>query len=517
MSANPISLALQGKRNPRSAPGTGTTTASATRGAIWWLGIILIISLRWSAAGGPPSQAGALGHHSSRILVLPASPEAATQLNQLHANLGRQVQRVYADLGQLQLVHLAAGERVEAAIHSIQQSGLVTLAEPDFVVSAAAVLPDDPRFQDGTQWWLHNYGQSGGLPDADIDAPEAWDILTSAQAVIVAIIDSGVRYTHEDLASNLWRNPVDQSFGYDALTDGHDPWDENGHGTHLAGIVGAVGNNAKGISGIAWNVKIMACNFLDAAGNGYISDAIKCIEFARTHAARVLNLSWGGPEASLALSNALWFARADGISVVAAAGNLAANLDVTPYYPASFGLDHVVTVGASTRNETLYSLSSYGAQAVDLFAPGAAMFSSSSIGDSAYATRHGTSMAAACVAGGLALVQTRFPAATPQELRRRLLHSVDPAIAYAGKCVSGGRFNLRKALDLPRLSVDEVIRPVRIRLTGVAHHEYVLSGSSDFASWLPLRTNRTASGEWEYIDSESTNLPHRFYRGTPGP
>lgn len=449
---------------------------------------------------------------------MPRDGDALGAQSRHHAVRSRPVLRVFPRLGGLQVVGLAEGETVSEAVAACQTSGLVIWAEPDYAVSAAAVLPSDAHFQNGTQWWLNNYGQNGGLPDADLDAPEAWDVLRSASNVIVAIVDSGVRSTHEDLAENLWRNPSDGTPGFNALTGQHDPWDDNGHGTHLAGIVGAVTDNARGIAGVAWRTQLMACKFLDSAGNGYNSDAIACIEFARSKGAHILNLSWGGAEFSAAVSNALWAARADGLLVVAAAGNNAGNTDFIPYYPASLALDNLVAVGASTRTDDRWSFSNYGLTNVDLFAPGAAMYSTARTGDAAYESRNGTSMAAACVAGTLALMRHQWPELPAQELIARVLTAVDLKPAFAGKCVAGGRLNLRKALDRPAIAISQSNHLAQVRVSGVPGHPYVIAASTNLNAWAAVQTNAAAAdGQWLFLDAASTNLPARFYRAQPAP
>jgi len=428
------------------------------------------------------------------------------------------VLRVFPRLGGLQVVRVGPSETVPQAVASCRTNPAVAWAEPDYRVSIAGTLPNDPYFQNGTQWALNNYGQNGGVPDADLDAPEAWDALRTASHVVVAIVDTGVRYTHEDLATNLWRNPLDGTPGYNALTDGHDPRDDNGHGTHLAGIIAAVGNNSRGVAGVAWQAQLMACKFLDASGNGYFADAIACIEFARSNGAHILNLSWGGTEFSAALSNALWAARADGIAVAAAAGNNAANTDWLPFYPASLPLDNILAVGASTRTDQLWSLSSYGATSVDLFAPGADILSTAWSGDTAYETRHGTSMATAFASGALALLRQAWPQASPAEWIARLRATVDVKPDFAGKCVSGGRLNLRKVLDAPAIALNTSNTVVHVCVTGTAGHRYVLAATTNLHSWAAVATNAAGSdGRWTFTEPIEAHRPMRFYRAQPEP
>jgi PKD repeat protein len=340
-------------------------------------------------------------------------------------------------------------------------SGLVEYAEPDYRVEVMAV-PDDFRYGDGSLWGLHNTGVYGGTPGADIQAQAAWDIQNTAGNIIVAVIDTGVRYTHEDLAGNMWVNPgeipgngvdddgdgyVDDVHGIDAINNGGDPDDDYGHGTHVSGTIGGVGNNSVGVVGVAWQVQIMACKFLDSSGNGFVSDAIKCMDYARSKGARVVNTSWGSPSFnSQALHDAIDSLRQAGIILVAAAGNSADNDDTNPLYPASYDLDNILSVAATTRTDELASFSSYGAGSVDLGAPGAAIFSCWNGSNSDYRYFDGTSMAAPHVSGACALLMAHFPGDNYQQIIQRILSNVDPLPGLAGKCVSGGRLNLEKAL-----------------------------------------------------------------------
>src|SRR5437762_8198167 len=328
-------------------------------------------------AGGPIVLAGA-NYRNDRILV---KPLAGAQLSVLHALLGTRVLHTFSAIGNLQIIQVPSGTTVDAVLPLFQQSGLVQYAERDYQVQALAV-PNDFRYNDGSLWGLHNTGLYGGTPGADIHAQDGWDIQNTADNIIVAVIDTGVRYTHEDLADNMWVNPdeipgngidddgdgyVDDVHGINVVANTGDPMDDHGHGTHVSGTVGGVGNNSVGVVGVAWKVQIMACKFLDASGSGFISDAVKCIDYARSKGAKVINASWGSTSfTSQALHDAIDNLRQAGIIFVAAAGNSAEDNGVDPIYPASYDLDNIISVAATTRNDDLAVSSNYGASTVDL-------------------------------------------------------------------------------------------------------------------------------------------------------
>lgn len=366
-------------------------------------------------------------------------------LARFHGAKGSRVGREFKELDNLQVVHLPPGRKVADMIREYEDSGLVEYAEPDYQLQPTLV-PNDPQFN--VLWGLKNPSTTY----ADISAPTGWDTLNSAANVVVAVIDSGVRYTHEDLAANMWINPRDGSHGFNALDGSNNPWDDNGHGTLVAGVIGAAGNNGKGVAGVAWRVQLMACKFLDSTGNGFVSDAIECIEFARTNGAQVINASWGGYAFSAALADAVADAGRAGIVFVAAAGNDGANNDATPFYPASYSLDNVVSVTATTPSDALASFSNYGAQSVHLGAPGYSIYSTCNSGDGAYNYASGTSLAAPFVSGAFALMRARYSAETCQQLISRVLGSVDAPSGLANKCVTGGRLNLANALNPPVLA-----------------------------------------------------------------
>jgi subtilisin family serine protease len=321
----------------------------------------------------------------------------------------------------------------------------------------------------------------------------------------------------------MWINPRDGGHGWNALNGTNDPNDDNGHGTLMAGVLGAVGNNGKGVVGVAWHVQIMACKCLDRAGNGSDSDVIACIEYARTNGARIINASLDSPAYSQALSNAIVAARDDGIIFVASCGNgpPAIDVDLSPRYPSCYDVDNIVSVAYTTRSDTLGFLSNYGATNVDLAAPGDQIHSTYSASDTSYYPPSflnvaGTSYAAAQVTGALALMLARYPAEPYQQIISRLLSATDPLPALSGKCVTGGRLNLHKALSPPfNLTVIPTSdgEPFQLRLSGSPNQTYVVEISTDLTSWTPVFTNTTsANGTFDFTDNRSPDSGRGFYR-----
>ncbi len=353
-------------------------------------------------------------------------------------------------------------DSVAEALHTIESELAIVGAEPDYIARALAT-PNDTSY--GDLWHLHNTGQSGGTVDADIDAPEAWDTNTGSNTVIVAIIDSGVRLTHEDIAGNLWVNPeeiagngidddangiVDDVNGANFVGSGAgnaNANDDFGHGTHVGGIAGAVGNNATGVTGVAWDVQLMPLKFISSSGTGSLTDAIQAINYARNNGANVINNSWASGTYSAPLENALLAAADEGILLVAGAGNSAANNDFTDVYPANFDISRQVSVAATTRTDVLWSSSNYGVETVDIAAPGADILSTTFSANNSYGTMSGTSMSSAVVAGALAVLISEYPSETPEEILGRLYAGSDAVAGLASTIRTGKRLNLNGAID----------------------------------------------------------------------
>ncbi len=316
------------------------------------------------------------------------------------------------------------------------------------------------------QWGLFNHGQDGGKAGADISAMQAWAKTKGSSEVVVAVLDSGVDYTHPDLKNNIWRRPgiiiayqdddltpegpIDDINGLNLLEDSGDPMDDNGHGTHCAGIIGAEGGNEIGVTGVNWTVKIMPLKFMDAEGIATARDAIEAINYVinRKRAGvnvRIISSSWGTMTRSRALEDVIRKAGDEGILVIAAAGNASSDNDAKPHYPASYDLNNVISVAALDRNDELASFSNFGATSVDVAAPGQQIVSTWL--EHGYQEKQGTSMATPFVAGVAALILATNPTISIDELRARLLKSVDPLPALKRKVATGGRINAARAVS----------------------------------------------------------------------
>ena len=394
------------------------------------------------------------------------------------------------------------GEGMERTLESLGLDPAVEWAER-IPLARYQFVPPDPEF--GLQWPLHNTGQTGGTPDADIDAAEAWDVENgSTHPIVVAVIDSGVDFTHPDLSAHIWTNPgedawsdpVDPSTGNGIDDDGNgladdwkgwdyvggnvllprpdnDPRDMYGHGTHVAGIIGAASNGQGGV-GVNFNARILPIKVGDDSQGLNSLMAIEAIDYLidlKTRPVhpepnlRVINASWGMLVPIQAMKTAIEAAGAAGILFVCAAGNggldgVGDDLDHPPFlegnWPAAFDSPTIVSVAATDSNDALAGFSNYGLTTVDLGAPGVEYFSTMPTYDVVLTTEYGyslnydflsgTSMASPCAAGAAALLLAKEPSLTPCEVKSLLLDYVDPVSSLAGKTASGGRLNLASGI-----------------------------------------------------------------------
>ncbi|MBX9581341.1 MAG: S8 family serine peptidase [Gemmataceae bacterium] len=406
----------------------------------------------------PSAGAGPADYDPSSILVRFRSEAAAADGGRVLA--GASVGPAVALVPGLRGVRLADGAGVEAALAAYRADPAVLYAEPNYYIHGART-PNDPQY--GSQWALNNTGQTGGRADADIDAAEAWDITTGSGGTVVAVFDTGVDYTHPDLAGNIWHNPgevagngvdddrngyVDDAVGYDFANRDADPMDYHGHGTHVAGTIGARGSNGLGGTGVNWNVRLMPVQVLGSDGSlGTIDAVVRGLSYAVANGATVSNHSGRGYGSSSALYDAVNAARGRGHIVVAAAGNEGLDTDRTPVYPASINLDNVVAAAATDHNDDRAYFSNYGRRSVDLAAPGVDILSTWPGGG--YNTISGTSMATPHVAGVVALVRDLEPGWTYRQVISRVLGTVDPVPSMRGITTTGGRLNAARAVDIP--------------------------------------------------------------------
>lgn len=370
--------------------------------------------------------------------------------------------KTIASMGLVVLKNLDLNTSVEEQIQRLSANPLVEYAEPDWAISVNA-LPSDPLFSE--QWAWH---QESGI---DIMASGAWDISHGSNDVLVAVIDTGIDYKHEDLAANIWRNPgeiagngidddnngyVDDVHGINAILGNGDPMDDHYHGTHCAGIIGAVGNNQVGVTGACWNVKLMSLKFLDGNGRGLTSDAIACIDYAIEMGAQILSNSWGSEEYSLALRDAIGRAEEAGILFVAAAGNSSESSDELPLYPAAMANENILSVASINKWDELSYFSNYGPESIDIAAPGSDILSTLPTSSTFsmlqknyptdYHTLSGTSMAAPHVAGIAALLKAHDSTLTWRGLKDTLMRTATRKSYLSDKVKSSGVLNAKYAL-----------------------------------------------------------------------
>jgi len=353
-------------------------------------------------------------------------------------------------------VEPATVESVAKLTNVLTKSEFIKTAEPDYIETITDTTPNDTEYS--KLWGMGKIGM-----------PKVWDMTTGSDESVVAVFDTGTDLVHEDLTNNLWHNPaeiagngiddddngyIDDVYGWDFYAEDNDPSDVYGHGSHVAGTIGAAGNNGIGVAGVNWNIKIMTIKFFgrnaDGTLEGFASDAADGMYYVITQKirgihVRVTNHSWGGPGFSYIMRDVMDIAGGQGIMHMVAAGNNG-NLDndTDPQYPASYTLSNIVAVANTTSTDGLNSSSHYGATSVDLGAPGTGIYSIRRNGGYTYMT--GTSMASPHTAGVAALMFAYMPDLTWPQVRQAILDGTDPLPSLAGKCVTGGRLNAYEAL-----------------------------------------------------------------------
>jgi len=451
----------------KTVPAAGTAAATVAAGETYVREFLsestgkfgpLRVEERWRRAADPALDDQLLGRTTmagDHVMVQLREGRTQADLEKMIRRHGMRLRSVLAvPRGYLVAVDQADAGTVPALVRRLADEPAVGLVEPDYVYTISDTRPDDARYAD--LWGMEKIGM-----------PRVWDSTTGTGGVVVAVFDTGMDLTHPDLAENLWINPgeiagngldddgnfyTDDVSGWDFYDYDNDPSDTHGHGTHVAGTVGAVGNNGIGVTGVGWNIKLLPIKFFGTNSSGqlegYASDAASGMYYVIVLAARgvpirVTNHSWGGTGESLMLKDAFRIAGQYGILHVAAAGNgygVERDNDIYPHYPASYDLSNVVAVANTTAGDGLSSGSYYGAASVDLGAPGEAILST--LPGGGYGTRTGTSMASPHVAGAAALLFDLHPDMSWQEARDLLFAGVEPLASLNGRCTTGGRLDV---------------------------------------------------------------------------
>lgn len=431
----------------------------------------------------PPPAMGEAPEGPAEVLVRFRPGTSLKTIHEITARLNDRLEDRIESVNNLAVIEDEDGLDAQSVVAEYSALPEVEYAEPDYAItldpqedegyeaeetdetvarSHSGTTPNDPMFDQ--QWALANTGDREGKAQADIKALTAWEKTKGSNKVVVAVLDSGVDYLHPDLKNNMWTRPasiaaytddqfgrVDDVHGFNAADGNGDPMDENGHGTHCAGIIGAEGGNEIGITGVNWQVQIMPLKFMSAGGFGTTKAAIEAINYVidRRKAGvnvRIISASWGSRMRSKALEDVIRKAGEEGILFVAASGNSSADADRNPHYPSNYDLPNVISVAALNRRDELASFSNYGAKTVHIAAPGAEILSTWL--DGGFEEHSGTSMATPVVSGVAALVLSVDPNLSIKELRERLLTSVDHLSSLDGKVSSGGRINAAHAVGV---------------------------------------------------------------------
>ena len=355
-----------------------------------------------------------------------------------------------------QHVRLPENMSVNEGIKLYNQNPAIEKAQPNFIYTIN-LTPNDPR-----------YSELYGMPK--ISAPTAWDTTTGSNSIIVAVIDTGVNYNHEDLSPNMWRNPnetagnsidddnngfVDDVYGYDFINNDNDPMDDNSHGSHCAGTIGGAGNNGLGVVGVSWTVRLMALKTHQSNGNSTAVAVISAFQYVAMMRNRGVNIrvtsnSWSGPPEApaydQALKDAIDAAGNAGVLNVIASGNDARNVDTQPAYPGSYDSPSVLSIAASDSSDNKASFSNFGTTSVDLAAPGVGILSTV-LGTSSYGFKSGTSMATPHVSGAAALLLAANSSLSMASVKATLMNTVDILPQWNGQVLTGGRLNISRAIQ----------------------------------------------------------------------
>ena len=462
--------------------------------------------------------------------------EQLQQINQRHQA------EIIKELGSAQIYvvkfnHHAVETVSDAVVTYGLEESLIAYAEPDYLVQILDV-PNDPKYRE--QWSLAMNESTETTPHGDIGAAQSWDIQIGSADVVVAVVDTGVDYTHPDLLENIWENPgeigydlfgndkstngidddengyVDDRYGWNFYGGNNDPMDDNRHGTHVAGIIGASGNNSLGVSGVCWKTSLLPIKLLNSAGIGATSDAVDAINYCTNLGIDISNNSWGGEDYSQALSDAIDGADQANCVIVAAAGNEGQDISDSPVYPASYDLPNIISVTATSQMDKLPWFANYGVRNVDLAAPGVRILSTFPNGK--YGYLDGTSMAAPHVSGALAMLKSSYSELSAVQLKHRILAATDAQPALEDKCQTGGRLNVYRALN------DELIAdytfdmrygtaPAIVEFTNTSLGSY-LESRWDFGDGTPISEEHSPTHTFKTTGTYTVTLTVDSSNGT---
>jgi len=450
------------------------------------------------------------------LLVKVRKGQNSSAVGDVHGRIGSTLIERLGDLG-WQRVKLNGGTDIKSATSEYLRSPEIEAAQPNYYYHLLAI-PNDPQFPLAGMYGL-----------TKISAPQAWDLTTGSPTVVVANIDTGMRYTHEDLAANMWANPgeingngvdddnngfADDYYGYDFYFNDSNPIDEHGHGTHTGGTIGAAGNNGLGVTGVNWNVRVMAIKIYDSDGFGttaaMLINAYNYIRMMKNRGIniRVTNNSYSGCDEACgydqATKDALDAMGDAGILNVFAAGNSGWNNDtvVAPAFPATYTSPRIMSVAASTNIDTRSGFSNYGSVSVDLAAPGSGILSTRNASASNYGNMSCTSTAAPHVSGAAALLSAHNPSLSAASLKATLMNTVDPLTGWATTPIKTmGRLNVFNALQnqtvcnfgLSAASITAITKGgyYSINVTAPQNCDYSVRSN---ANWIKLDGSASLSG-----------------------
>lgn len=431
-----------------------------------------------------------------------------------HQSLGAALLRTYSLVPDLEHVKLPKGLSVRDAVINYMADPNVEYAEPNYIRRSATTISNDLYF--GQQWALRNTGSfAGGTSGADMKAADAWDISRTTGAII-AVVDTGIDYNHVDLVGNMYINPseslnsidddgngkIDDWRGWNFVSNTNDPMDDNGHGTHVSGIVGATGDNGIGVSGVLWRVKIMPLKILDSRGDGTVANSVAAIQYAISKGARIINASYSGSDYSSAEYDAINAANTSGALLIAAASNgdndgLGVNNDHSPQYPASYSLANIISVAATDQNDKRATFSNFGLTSVHVAAPGVYILSTVPQGTSfglctgspypGYDFCAGTSMATPHVSAMAGLLYSYYTNFTHAQIRATVLRYVDLLPTLQGWIQTGGRVNAYRAIS-------SLLSPSALTATATSPNAVSLTWADNATGEDGYRIERSTSG-----------------------